>query len=441
VGDHFYRASDHVLNWKVIPMLKHPLFYTLKNLKGNVRACVLTEPMWGIPFNLIFPYASLYMLAFGVHDAQIGMITSLGMGFQTVFALLSGVITDKYGRRMTTFISDVLSWGVASLIWAIAQDIRYFIVAAMINAAWRIPANSWTCLLVEDAEEDQLIHVWTWIYIAGLLSAFFAPLAGILIDAINLVPAVRILYWIAFISMMLKGWVLYHYSTETQQGRLRMKETRDQPFFSLLGGYREVLKQLLKSPRTLVVLGIMLVMSVTLVINGTFWSIIVTNRLNIPAQHIAIYPFAKSALLLALYFVLVPRLNLRRFRNPMLIGYGGFIVSQVLLVTIPAGNYWLLLLSVLIEAFSIAMFRPLMDSLVIISIDKQERARINAIMAVIVLLLASPFGWIAGQLSEISRVLPFILNIGLYVLGSILVVLAWRLSQRDKTPQNIASQT
>jgi MFS family permease len=381
------------------------------------------------------------MLALGVNDAQIGMITSIGLGFQTLFALLSGAVSDKFGRRLTTFISDIFSWGIASLVWAIADDIRYFIVAAIINAAWRIPANSWTCLLVEDTDEDLLIHVWTWIYIAGLLSAFFVPLAGLLIDAIDLVPAVRILYWIAFITMTAKGWILYRYSTETQQGRIRMEETRNQSLFSLLGGYGAVLKRLLHAPRTLVVLGIMLVMSITMMINSIFWSIIVTNRLNIPVEHIAIYPFTKSALLLVLYFALVPRLNLARFRNPMLIGFVGFIVSQVLLVTIPAGNYWLLLLSVLIEAFSVAMFRPLMDSLVIVSIDNHERARINAIMAVVVLSLASPFGWIAGQLSEMNRVLPFILNICLFTLGSILVVFAWRLTKREGTSQMEAGGT
>jgi MFS family permease len=415
-------------------VFQNPLFSTLKNLKGNVKACVLTEPMWGIPFNLIFPYASVYMLALGVHDAQIGLITSLGLGFQTVFALLSGVVTDKFGRRLTTFVSDILSWGVASLIWAIAQDIRYFIIAAIINAAWRIPANSWTCLLVEDTEDDLLIHVWTWIYIAGLLAAFFAPLAGILIDAIDLVPAVRIFYWIAFISMTAKGWILYRFSTETQQGQARIRETRGQPWFQLLRGYKEVFQDVLHTPKTMVVIGIMVVMSITLMINNTFWSIIVTRRLNIPEEHIALYPFAKSALLLILYFVLVPRLNLRRFRNPMLIGYGGYILSSVLLVTMPPGNYWLLLVSVLLEAFSMAMFRPLMDSLVIISIDKRERARINAIMAVIVLTISSPFGWIAGQLSELNRVLPFVFSVGLYLMGAVLVALAWYFSRVDLQP-------
>jgi MFS family permease len=414
-------------------MLRHPLTQTLRNLKGNVRACVFTEPMWGIPFNLVLPYASVYMLALGLNDAQIGTIASLGLVVQIFFALISGTITDKFGRRLTTAITDVMSWGIPAFIWAIAQDFRYFIVAAVFNAVWRIPHNSWVCLLVEDAEDDQLVHIWTWIYIAGLISAFFAPLAGVLINVIDLVPAVRILYAFAFVLITLKGWVLYRHSTETQQGRVRMGETRGQPLLSLLVGYGGVLKEVLRTPRTLIVLGIMTVMSITHLINNTFWSIIVTERLGIPAEHIAIYIFARSALLLILYFVLVPRLDVRRFRNPILIGYAGFIASQLLLVNMPAGNYTLLLISVLIEAVSVAMLSPVMDSLVIISIAKQERARINAIIAVVVIALTSPFGWIAGQLSEIDRALPFYLNIALFILGSILVVFAWRIAhQREE---------
>lgn len=408
----------------------NPLVATLINLEGNPRASVYTEPMWGIPYNLFIPYASVYMLALGVKDVQIGAITSLGLLVQPIFALLSGAITDKFGRRLTTFISDLLAWSVPCLIWVVAQDIRYFIVAAIFNAMWRIPHNSWTCLLVEDADEGQLVHIWTWIYIAGLLSAFFAPLAGVLIGAIELVPAVRMLYLLAFVMMTAKGWILYRHSTETRQGYIRMQETREQPFFSLMGGYGDVLKQILRTPNTLVVLGIMFVISVVMMINNTFWSILVTEKLNIPAEHLAIYPFAKSAFMLVLYFILVPRLNLRRFRNPMLLGFIGFLFSSLILVTMPAGNYWLLLVSVLIEAISFAIYSPLMDSLVIISIAPDERARINAILSSVVILLTSPFGWIAGHLSEANRIYPFILNIFLFLVGIGLVSLAWRLRTR-----------
>jgi Na+/melibiose symporter-like transporter len=284
---------------------------------------------------------------------------------------------------------------------------------------------------VEDAEEDQLVHIWTWIYIAGLLSAFFAPLAGVLVNWIDLIPAVRLMYAFAFVVVTIKFWILYRYSTETHQGYIRMGETRNQPLLALLRGYGGVLQQILRAPRTLVVMGIMFVMGVVMTVNGTFWSIVVTEKLGIPAEHLAIYPFAKSALMLVLYFVLVPYLNLKRFRNPMLLGFAGLLVSTLILVTMPAGNYFLLLVSVLIEAFSLAMFRPLMDSLVIVSIAPEERARINAIMAVIVILMTSPFGWIAGQLSEINRLFPFLLNIGFFLLGMGLVRLAWRLQRRD----------
>jgi len=405
----------------------HPLIKTLFNLEGNPRASVFTEPLWGIPYNLFIPYASVYMLALGVNDAQIGMIASLGLLIQPIFALISGAITDKYGRRLTTLVSDLLSWSIPCLLWAMAQDIRYFIVAALFNAMWRIPMNSWTCLLVEDAEEDQLVHIWTWIHISGLLAGFFAPLAGFLVGAIELVPAVRILYLFSFAMMSIKAIILYRYSTETKRGYIRMEETRGKPLLSLLSGYGAVLKHILRTPRTLVILGIMFVSGVVLMINGTFWSILATEKLGIPAEHLAIFPFAKSGLMLILYFLLVPRINLSRFRNPMLLGLAGLFISSLILVTMPAKNYFLLLISVLIEAFSITMFTPLLDSLTIISIAAEERARINAILSVVVILLTSPFGWIAGQLSEIDRVLPFILNMSFFIVGMGLVWLAWRL--------------
>jgi len=208
---------------------QHPLINTLFNLEGNPRASVFTEPIWGIPFNLYIPYASIYMLKLGINDAQIGMIASLGLIIQPVLALLSGAITDKYGRRLTTLVTDLISWSIPCLIWALAQDIRYFFVAAIFNAAWRISMNSWTCLLVEDAEADQLVHIWTWIHISGLMAAFFAPLAGILIGVIDLVPAVRALYLFSFVLMTAKAVILYHFSTETRQGYIRMEETRDKP--------------------------------------------------------------------------------------------------------------------------------------------------------------------------------------------------------------------
>ncbi len=37
---------------------KHTLLRTLFELRGNPRACVYTEPMWGLSMNLCLPYAN-----------------------------------------------------------------------------------------------------------------------------------------------------------------------------------------------------------------------------------------------------------------------------------------------------------------------------------------------------------------------------------------------
>lgn len=153
------------------------MFATLRSLRGNPRGCVYFEPLWGIPFNLYAPYVSIYMIALGLTDKQIGLILSISTLFQVFFALISGVVTDKLGRKLTTLIFDILSWSVPALISAVAQNFWYFLVAGIINSVWRITHTSWSCLLVEDADQDQLVDIYTWIYIANLFVGFIAPLA------------------------------------------------------------------------------------------------------------------------------------------------------------------------------------------------------------------------------------------------------------------------
>ena len=63
---------------------RHPLIRTLLEIRGNVRCCVWLEPLWGIPYNLYAPYATLYMYAFGVTDEKIGLLLSIGMVFQVL---------------------------------------------------------------------------------------------------------------------------------------------------------------------------------------------------------------------------------------------------------------------------------------------------------------------------------------------------------------------
>ncbi|MFH1523391.1 MAG: MFS transporter [Chloroflexota bacterium] len=412
-------------------MNNNSLINTLKNLRGNPRGCVYAAPLWGIPFNLYAPYVSVYMLAFGLSDKQIGLILSVSWGFQIIMALLSGVITDKLGRRRTSLLFEFLAWSIPALISALAQNFWYFLAAGIINSFWRVTQNSWTCLMVEDADQGQLVDIFAWIYIANLLVGFVAPLAGILIGVFSLVPTMRGLYLFAFVLFTLKAVVTYQMTQETAQGEIRLRETRHQSVWNVLGEYKGVIRILRHTPQTLYTAGIMLIFNITTMISGSFWAIIVTEKLHVPAQNLAYFPFVKSAIMLLVYFVVTPRISNMHFRLPVTIGFLGFLVSQVVLITAPDQGYFFLILSVLLEASCVAAAIPLVDKMIVQTIDPKERARIQSILYVGIILLASPFGWIAGTLSGLDKDLPFILNIVLFAIGAVLTYMAGKASQRS----------
>ncbi len=422
-------------------MKNHSLITALKNLRGNPRSCVYTEPLWGIPFNLYSPYVSIYMLALGLADRQIGLIVSVSWGFQVVLASLSGMITDKLGRRLTTLIFDILSWSIPALISALAQNFWYFLIAGVVNSVWQISRTSWSCLLVEDADPDQLGDIFTWIYIANPIVGFAAPLAGLLIGTFSLIPTMRGLYIFAAVMFSIKAIVTYRFTDETRQGKVRLQQTRSQTLRSAMGEYRDIFQDLLHTPRTLYTAGIILVLSIASLIAGSFWSIIVTEKLHIPVQSLSIFPFVRSAIILTFFFLVMPRINKLHFKLPMVLGFVGFVLSQVVLVTAPEQSYGFLLLSVFLEACSYAVIGPLVDRMTALTIDPQERARILSIIFVSVILLSSPFGWIAGTLSSINKSLPFLLNAALFAMGAILAYAAGQVSPREPVIEAATSQT
>jgi MFS family permease len=372
------------------------------------------------------------MLALGLNDSKIGLLTSIGMVFQVFWTLMSGVITDKLGRKRTTLIFDLISWSIPALIWAVAQNFTYFLVAAIINAVWRVTHNSWNCLMVEDTDPDILVDVYSWIYIAGLLAAFAAPLAGLFIDRFGLVSTMRGLYALAFVMMSAKAITMNLLVRETQQGQVRMKQTRDQSLFAVLRGFPAVFKQMMRSPATLYTLGLMVILNIAWTIRGTFWAIVVSKELSIPDAHLSLYPFARSMTMLFFFFLAMPRLQrlaaVRQWdeRVLMLFGFLGLIASKILLVATPVGGYGMLLIATILEGCSVPLTSTLLDKMTVVTVDAKERARVMALLNVMVLVFASPFGWIAGQLSTVDRRLPFVLSVGLFAAGGVLVSLSRR---------------
>jgi MFS family permease len=416
-------------------LLKHRLLRTLIELRGNSRACVYTEPMWGLSMNLCLPYASVYMLTFGMSDVQVGIVTSIYMFSQMIFAFLSGAIIDKLGRRKSTVIFDFLAWSLPCLVWAFSQGFWFFVVAAMLNGMMKITTVSWDCLLVEDAPKDKITHIYSWVIISGNLSALFAPISSILVAKLTLAPAIRILYINAFIIMTAKLLILYKFSTETRVGKIKRQASRNMSWGEILSGYKSALCRILNSRGMKFAIVVSILVEIVGMIGMTFWQIIASRRIGIPDALLPIFPMARSMLAIVLFFTVISHIKQTKLKWPL---YGGFfssIVGCILLISIKDNGMWtyvILAVSLIFEALGVAVLNTLRESLVAIHADPTERSGILALLQTTVMLVSVPFGYIGGLLSDISRILPFVLSITLLLLGILATSLFYRQSTAHK---------
>ncbi len=402
---------------------RNPMVDILFTAKGNELPCMLTEPLWGIPYNLYLPYASMYMVSLGMTAWQIGISQTVFFLSQVVFALFSGVLTDKLGRRLCTLIFDTVSWSIPALLWACAQSYEWFLVAAVFNGAWRVTENSWYLLFIEDSPEERYVRLFSVCHIAGLIAGFVSPLAFGFIQKYGVVPTTRVLYALTFVMMTSKFVILYFCSKETEIGKRRMKECKKVSMLKHLWSSRFVLRDMLKSKRIMLTIGLLACYMTMRGVSDSFWPLLVTQRLGIAEENLSVFATVKTLLMLASYFVIVPHVRVERFKSPALTALLLLAAQQAMMILLPVGAYALVVLGAVMEAVAMSILSPLTSAIQTRELPAEERARMQGFFFMMCLLMTSPFGMLAGALSDINRALPMGLNL-LFLAGCAVFAIA-----------------
>ncbi len=386
-------------------------------IKGNARACLITEPFFTIPHTMYTGYMTLYMIELGMTKSQVGMVSSLGLAAHLVFAVISSYVIDKMGRRTVTLIFDVIGWSMAQVVWAIARDIRYFVAAALINAFGRIVMNSFHCLMLEDSPMESRIYIFNFMQVAGLIAGFFAPLSAFLIRRYTLVPAMRGFFWFGTIFMTGMFFIRHLYLRETTVGKQKMRETRDVGVMEAIRTYIPVMRRIRKNRILLLALALRTLNFIQLTTRNTFLSVLVTERWGFPAGSMAIFQTVNAFVMLFVLLLVSPALANYTRRWPVVIGLAFHIAATGILLFAPAGaSLPLLVLCSVLIAMGTSIATPYIEALSANAIDNEDRSLINAVASVILLSISSPFGYIGGVLSTIDTRLPFVMTLTIFAI-------------------------
>lgn len=412
---------------------KHVLAQTFRELKGNPKWSICTEPLWFIPYSLFMPFQTLYMRKLGLSSVEIGTTVTVGFILQMFCALIGGVITDKMGRRKATVIFDTLGWTVPCLIWAFSQNFWWFLAAAAVNAAFQITNTSWNCLFIEDCPPKHITNAFTLIQMCGMLSVFFSPLAVILVGKYDVVPVMRWLYFIAALSMLAKFLLLYHFGGETQVGKKRMEETKNLSYFSMMKGYGTVFLTMIKSGKMRLVVYLMALTNIIQIATTNFFSLYVTEKIHLSDELVAVFPVLRTLVMLAFVIGLQNLFQKLRMKVSFLVGFLMYIASHLLLLLTPEKNLLLVMGYTILEAAAYAVIIPRKDALMAHYVEPKERSRIYALYNVLMIGISVPFGSLIGWMFEVNPGLPFLFNIALFGLCILLTMGSRDLSRLEES--------
>ena len=411
----------------------HVLAQTFRELKGNPKWSICTEPLWFIPYSLFMPFQTLYMRKLGLSSVEIGTTVTVGFILQMFCALIGGVITDKMGRRKATVIFDTLGWTVPCLIWAFSQNFWWFLAAAAVNAAFQSTNTSWNCVFIEDCPPKHITNAFTLIQMCGMLSVFFSPLAVILVGKYDVVPVMRWLYFIAAISMLAKFLLLYHFGGETRVGKKRMEETKNLSYFSMMKGYGTVFLPMIKSGKMRLVVYLMALTNIIQIATTNFFSLYVTEKIHLSDELVAVFPVLRTLVMLAFVIGLQNLFQKLRMKVSFLVGFLMYIASHLLLLLTPEKNLLLVMGYTILEAAAYAVIIPRKDALMAHYVDPRERSRIYALYNVLMIGISVPFGSLIGWMFELNPGFPFLFNIVLFGLCILLTMGSRDLSRLEES--------
>lgn len=403
-----------------------------KELPRNTKVNLMLLYPWGIPFNLIASYGSLYMLNMGMTATQIGKINAIAFVLKAFLSLFSGFAVNKLGRNIAMGLGDIIGTGIALLILFFANSYEMFLLAYLVWALSSMTGIACICYYVEDVPIEKRLFAHNLHYTIIAVCTLSAPISSLLINKHSFLPAMKGMYLFAAIVISICGFLKLTILKNTTVGcEIKKQKSSELNTFSRI---LPVFKYIVSSPKILVLFGLQMLFNFALSINAQYYYPFLQEQLHFSEVTVSYFTVITTFINFGGYLFLVPRIK----------NAESCLLWSILLY---AGGAAILLFASLASALAFicsvfwaiagTLMAPVLATITSNTLNNELRTDVMGYMSAFSMLCLSPISTLTGWLFDVSPISVMGIIFLLYVSGSLLYT---RYIRQERAKQSLRSE-
>ncbi|KON31504.1 hypothetical protein AC482_00500 [miscellaneous Crenarchaeota group-15 archaeon DG-45] len=262
----------------------------LRGMPSNLKVMVARSSIANFVLN-VNPYNSLYILALGATGTQLGLLNSIGLALSSVFALLTGWVSDRADRK-TVYLMGATIGLIVPLIYGVAWSWVWLVPAFVLyGLSDGVTQPPWAAMYANSIKDRRRGTVYGLVNVFALAPILFASLIGGAIVSLSgglTATGIRPVYWLQFALLSGSLVMVFRFLA----GARRPGSRRAPPSLrDMMDDYREVLRA--KGVRSWVLMKSL--GSISIGMAGPFWMVYAAVVHNASAMTIAYMVTARSA--------------------------------------------------------------------------------------------------------------------------------------------------
>ena len=376
-------------------------------IRGNYLVITLTRILGMFSRSMVFPYASLFILALDGDPTQIGLVNALKPLAGLLMFPIAGYLTDHVGRVKLIAAGGYLS-GAVVLMFVLAPNWQVVALASMIQGFMVLSFPPESALIADSlSPEDRGTGLATMNTATGVL-AVFAPLAaGTIIDAAGEEFGIRVLYAVMVVLYLASAAINHRFLKETSVSQNKIDWAALPKAFA--NAYGDVFGLLRQLPRALRVHAAIVILGFTCnALASAFWVGYAKQEIGLSATEWGSILFVES--LLRTLLCIPAGMAIDRY------GRARFILASLVLslITMPAfvfsSTYVHVLLIRIVMGVANAFFAPASMAFMADAIPRKLRGRVMAAIGRGFVQLGPASGGTGGPGTGFLTTLPMMLG-------------------------------